>query len=1766
MLNHLLALLVKNFYLWKRDIKGTLCEILVPLIFALFVYIFMAQSDAYEVKQTSYLNQAVTLTPSWDPSLISNSIYSTIKNCSDPYRGGQIGIAPNIPITQKLSQILTNYPGIKVKFFDSTSQFNDHITSEGYPVPNSPQICFGILFDSWQNGIYKYTLAYNQTDIQDIPQTYRTDYVDFEQNDKFMQYINSGFTRIVNWIDNLILQLESGNPNLQIVPNIAIMETETFQKSNLYSIAGNFMNVFIVIPMIVPFLRLSSRILNEKEKRIREGMMMVGLGKTAFYSSWILTYLIVYIIISILVSIVLKAYFFTVADFGVILILHFSYAICNMAQSLFITVFFDKQRTGIIAATFLFLIQFLLSSNQGDELTTNNASYQGQAAIAANAINQAMRLLVVYQSRNESVSIDMMHQLCNRSKLIYSINSSWINFALFFILFLYFDQVIPNEFGQRKHLLFFIGCNLVRKSLKKTQHNQLQEEQYIESIDISLKQQENSNKVKIIHQNKFFNHSFQQTIRIEGLSKQFKTDGVIKQAVNSINLQMYSGQVFSFLGHNGAGKSTTISMLTGMIPPSSGTAFIKGFDVRKDLEKIRKILGVCPQHDILFDQLTVKEHLYFFATLKGMPFKEISQAVDKIISDVDLVEKTNSLSCSLSGGQKRKLSVAIAFIGESEVVLLDEPTSGMDVQARRHIWEMIKNYKQQKVIILTTHFMDEADYLGDRIGIISDGQIKCVGSSVFLKEKFGNGYNLTFVKEQNTTPSEPIIQFVQNNFPDSNLISDYSAEIAFQVPYKYIPQFEQMFNQLEQQKDYLKIRSYGVSITTLEEVFLKVASMNENHIVQAKKIAQNQYIDIEKQSINCIDERITNPTKLFFIHFWALIQKRLNYFKRDKKGLCCELILPIILIAFGLLIQKVLNFSDSSGLDLTPTIFFDENPKIYYGGSPQYSAITNNLQQFSDTTYTPFNNIMSLQQFNDELFSVKTTEVKFGYYLDNNQGGVYTYTALINTVSLDGIPMSIHLLNNAIIKSLTGKPIQISVTNKALPKTYNTQQQQGLIQGISSVVFFSMGISFIPASIISFIVKERAEHIKHQQIVSGVTLKAYWISNFFIDYIKFLIPTILSSLLAFVFQVDTMTQNGNFGYFILLFIFYGLALMPFVYLFSFVHSDYGNAQIIQFFVHFMIGGIGAVIFMILSFSDSTHDIGVNLAWILRIFPSFAIYDGFSKLSSRKNIQIQENLSQLPSQMNLNVMGGDFMFLIISFFLFTAMLIYLESIRNKKSVFSNNLESKYPHIKPSYVDSDVEEEIKLVQNSNPKDFTVLVRNLRKVFPPTGGSYEEKPKIAVDNLNFGVQTGDVFCFLGVNGAGKTTTMRMLTGEETIGSGEAYIQGCKIPEQISQAQQYIGYCPQFDALLDNLTAREHLELFAAIKGIPANLREQAVNEKLDELNLRKFENVVSRTYSGGNKRKLSVAIAMLGNPPIAFLDEPSTGMDPGNRRFMWNVISDIATNQKKTSIILTTHSMEEAEALGTKVGIVVGGNFQCMGSIQHLKNKFGKGYEVSIKTNIPNLQQLQQIVGDMDVNTVITNQNLQQILNFIGQGQFIEQINEEGFASSIYFQLKSKKQNGVELYLLAESIYNYIIQQRIELFFEKNFDGYEILEGLNNYLKVRVQSKQHLGYLFGIMNRFYIDLNIASYTVCQTSLEQVFYDLTKSSGIKKKPSIVSEHKSSLNQKINQINENQTTKMINPQNQNIYSAQVDLQEQLLQQIELNQIKINQQKLNKKN
>ncbi len=197
---------------------------------------------------------------------------------------------------------------------------------------------------------------------------------------------------------------------------------------------------------------------------------------------------------------------------------------------------------------------------------------------------------------------------------------------------------------------------------------------------------------------------------------------------------------------------------------------------------------------------------------------------------------------------------------------------------------------------------------------------------------------------------------------------------------------------------------------------------------------------------------------------------------------------------------------------------------------------------------------------------------------------------------------------------------------------------------------------------------------------------------------------------------------------------------------------------------------------------------------------------------------------------------------------------------------------------------------------------------------------KPVLAVEKTSFGLEYGECFALLGINGAGKSTTFKALTCEIEPTAGQITINGFDAYKDFNQARRLIGYCPQYDAIFELVTVYEHLEYYARIKGIPVQFREKLIEKAIEDLNLTEHRNKPAGTLSGGNKRKLSVAMAIIGNPPIILLDEPSAGMDPEARRFMWRVVASISQERKKSAVILTTHSMEEAEALSTKMGIMV------------------------------------------------------------------------------------------------------------------------------------------------------------------------------------------------------------------------------------------------------
>jgi ABC-2 type transport system ATP-binding protein len=223
-------------------------------------------------------------------------------------------------------------------------------------------------------------------------------------------------------------------------------------------------------------------------------------------------------------------------------------------------------------------------------------------------------------------------------------------------------------------------------------------------------------------------------ITIENLTKKFED----KTAVENLSLQVFKGELFGLLGPNGAGKTTTINILCGLVKPSSGSAKIFGSDVQKETQKVKEQIGVCIQETAIYPYLSGKENLELFGNLYGMNKKAIRERSKILLAKMGLQDDAKRVTAKYSGGMKRRLSLALALMHDPEIAFLDEPTVAMDPQSRHAVWDFIKDQKSRgKTIILTTHYMEEAEELCDRVGIIDHGKLIALGKPKDLIAKNG---------------------------------------------------------------------------------------------------------------------------------------------------------------------------------------------------------------------------------------------------------------------------------------------------------------------------------------------------------------------------------------------------------------------------------------------------------------------------------------------------------------------------------------------------------------------------------------------------------------------------------------------------------------------------------------------------------------------------------------------------------------------------------------------------------------------------------------------------------------------------------------------------------------------------------------------------------------------------------------------------------------------------------------------------------------------
>ncbi|XP_023543867.1 ABC transporter A family member 1 [Cucurbita pepo subsp. pepo] len=1705
------AMLRKNWLLKIRHPFITSAEILLPTVVMLLLIAVRTQVDNTVHPPQPHIRKGMFVEVGKGISPSFQEVLQSLKK-NEEY----LAFAPDTVETKMMLRMMSiKFPLVEVvtKVYKDEEELESYIRSDLYGNCNvvetlncsNPKIKGAVVFHEQGPELFDYSIRLNHTwafsgfpnvrSIMDMNGPYLNDLELGATNIPTMQYSFSGFLTLQQVMDSFIIfasqEMEtnilhvsrnntssnsSSRPSLLNLPwtqfspskiRIAPFPTREYVDDEFQSIVKKVMGVLYLLGFLYPISRLISYYAFEKEEKIKEGLYMMGLKDGIFHLSWFISYAVQFAISAGVITLCTMHNLFKYSDKTVVFIYFFSFGLSAIMFSFLISTFFKRAKTAVAVGTLSFLGAYFPYYTVNDEtvsvIVKATASLLSPTAFALGSINFAD-----YERARVGLRWSNMWRASSGVNFLVCLLMMFFDSLLYFVIGLYMDKILSRENGFGYSWSCFLRNFFSRKrSIIEDQtpiecktadaisvenanaSSNVTFDTVVEGISLDMKQQELDGRC----------------IQIRNLHKVYDTKMGKFCAVDSLQLTLYENQILALLGHNGAGKSTTISMLVGLLPPTAGDALVLGKNIVTDMEEIRKGLGVCPQNDILFPELTVREHLEIFATLKGVKEDCLERTVVDMVNEVGLADKINTPVKALSGGMKRKLSLGIALIGDSKVIVLDEPTSGMDPYSMRLTWQLIKKIKKGRIILLTTHSMDEADELGDRIAIMANGSLKCCGSSLFLKHQYGVGYTLTLVKSAPTVSVAADI--IYRHIPSAVCVSEVGTEISFKLPISSASSFESMFREIENymrrsvsnsemncsseintgdEKDHLGIESYGISVTTLEEVFLKVAgcdfdvapsekkessllgsSVVSNSSVHhtPSKITESQHFGISEKagflafivkracglvfstvfsiinflSLGCCGCDILWRSK-FWQHSKALFIKRAITARRDRRTVVFQLLIPVVFLFVGLLFLRLKPHPDQQSVTLTTSEF---NPQLIGGGGggpipfdlqwnisqqvahcikggwiqkykPSAYKFPDAEKAFSDAieaageTLGPI--LLSMSEYLMSSFN-ESYQSRYGAVVmdDQNGDGSIGYTVLHNCSCQHSAPTFINLVNAAVLRLATGdQNMTIQTRNHPLPMTKSQRLQRHDLDAFAAAIIVNIAFCFIPASFAVSLVKERETKAKHQQMISGVSMLSYWISTYLWDVISFLVPTCLALVLFYIFGMDQFIGKGRFIATAVIFLEYGMAIASSTYCLTFFFFDHTVAQNVVLSVHFFTGLILMVISFIMGLIETMAKTNSFLKNFFRISPGFCFADGLASLALLRQGMKDKTTDGVY---DWNVTGASICYLGVQSVCYFLLTLGLELLPLHKLTalsvkelwmkrWRNNLtnlrtETSSPCVEPllgpssGYVipdfdiDVDVTAERNRVLSGSIDKAIIYLSNLRKVYP--GENYLHK-KVAVDSLTFSVQEGECFGFLGTNGAGKTTTLSMLTGEESPSEGSAFIFGKDIRTDPKAARCHIGYCPQFDALLEFLTAKEHLELYARIKGVPELKIDDVVMEKLVDFDLMKHANKPSYSLSGGNKRKLSVAIAMIGEPPVVILDEPSTGMDPIAKRFMWDVISRISTRRGKTAVILTTHSMNEAQALCTRIGIMVGGRLRCIGSPQHLKTRFGNHLELEVK----------------------------------------------------------------------------------------------------------------------------------------------------------------------------------------------------------------------------
>ncbi|XP_025190796.1 ATP-binding cassette sub-family A member 3-like isoform X2 [Melanaphis sacchari] len=1651
------VLLWKSLQLRKRHWLSTIIEIIVPCLLFLLINDVKSQLLFENTYEPTVVNQTI-------PNPISEDIMYQVFRSSHSI--GHFIYTPQTNETEQIMKIVQKNLDISNDNIETAINEDEMINKFKIKFNNSQSTLslmgFGIVFEETINSqALKYKIrSTNDLWLTDnlFPPYEIPGPMDFGD-----EYLNYGFLALQLTIDKAFISLNAHNRNglnindynldIQSYPYASYLQDSSFQ--NLFNLLLPF---FTVLSFLLMCSNTIKRVVEEKDSGVKELMKIMGLKPWMIWAGWILHNFFTYAI-SITVITYLTCF---ETPLGHAKILNYTnpflfwiflmmYMVAGVFFCFSISSLFNRPIIALIVGSSVWCLTYTLPQNFIKPSTS--FLIQTLFTLFPNfAVLKAYIAISSLETQGKGLQFSTL----------FTTGKGGNNFSVGFILIMfvvdsflygffawYIDSVMPGKFGVAKPFNFF--CKWPKN---KTENNVM--------VPISKSNSKLFEKPP---------DNYEVGISVQNLHKRFGNF----YAVNGVNLDLYKGQITALLGHNGAGKTTTMSMITGLFSPTSGTINVNGKDLFSNIDDFRQDLGLCPQHNLLFSYLTTLDHLIFFGMLKGLPLQNAKSEGLHLLKLLNILQKKNQLISNLSGGMKRKLSLAIALVGNPKILILDEPTSGMDPESRREMWDLLLSFRGTRTILITTHFMEEADVLGDRIAIMDHGQVRCYGSSLFLKKAYGTGYNLTIVKEESCDESK-ITEAIKKIIPGAEVQSSLTAQVVINLPNDNTDQFSDVFRMLEFNREKLSIKGMGISCTTMEEVFLKaenniydddsdgssintpvdastyqliitkeidckvdqvtnliqqyvpefilMANMDTQIIFNLPARKKNQFgalfsaLEFQKQNFHLKNVKITNSTTgniypnsvaagddsyepkqascndvtqtlmpkyangiiLMKNQFKVLLEKKAIYTYRRWLFSLFFGIGPILL---GLLVMNSTSYlinqsAVSQGLNMSLSTYKDSS--VYYRAGdnssenlePIFVALSRLNKATVNETSSESNIINDLLKMcQDDVFNYRTNLMIAGDFNRTKS------TVLYNNIAIHTPAIAVNLYSNALLQKLSGNNNSyISTVNEPIlmndMRTCDEKLGTGLV--LFWITTFTPGLLYLIGYFIALPLNERVSGIKHLQMMTKLSPIMYWVTCFIWDYFCYIIVVLLTLIgMYFMDKNDLLTDINEFGTLLTLLLIYGWSAILNAYVYSYFQKTFVNSMLLFISVNFILGiFINITMFILNDFFAQFNQIKFfNILNIIRliilIVPHFsysACISGFIKIAwennmcrvckSRfiaekcKNYSDFERKSYFVFKSNENPDGilEETLFLLFSSILYIAIILLFDyKIFHQIYQFVfNKIIGTGVSYKDVNEDPDVGGERDKVDaakthSNNVSSPLLLVDDLVKKF-----SFKFT---GVRGISFTVSPGECFGLLGVNGAGKTTTFRILTGDTFPSKGDASIMTDKLYKLSSNINQYvslIGYCPQFDAINDQLTGRETLKLMAILRGIPPKNTKKHVDKWIKLLGLEEYKDRICGKYSGGNKRKLNTAMALIGDPPVVFLDEPTSGVDPVARRNLWQLLA--ASQRGGQAVVLTSHSMDECEALCNRLTIMVDGVMKCIGNIQYLKNRYGQGFTIMIK----------------------------------------------------------------------------------------------------------------------------------------------------------------------------------------------------------------------------